>query len=154
MGKRNERIGPFGSSRHRIRAVAVLLISCFIAAGVEAKDAESKLYSNCKMPPDAVRGEDGELKIFTSEELMERVRKTAPVERPLNLHKNNIFGTMIVDVVVDKNGRLSCIRPTAGHPLARAAVVQSLRKWVFKKYRTPTGTKTMIGVLAVPYDLR
>ncbi|MCW5961545.1 MAG: energy transducer TonB [Pyrinomonadaceae bacterium] len=131
-----------------------LLISFGFVLGVNPQEAVSHSQDSCSIPSDAARSQDGELLFFTSEQLMGLVLEKAPVEKPLSLKENNLFGTVVVDVVVKKDGRLSCIRPIQGHPLARAAVIRSLRKWVFKSYRSCSGKKSMVGVLEVPFDFR
>lgn len=110
--------------------------------------------SACSVPSNAVRNPDGEVKIFSSEELFTRLRKSEPVERPPNLKANYIFGTAVVDVVIDKQGRLSCIQPIEGHPLAKGAIVRALRKWKFRAFRSSGLKWSMVGRLEVPYDFR
>ncbi|MBX3267906.1 MAG: hypothetical protein KF831_14500 [Acidobacteria bacterium] len=125
-----------------------------LAVRVSGQDIEKPPKNSCSIPSDAVRNQDGKLKFFTSEQLLARVRKRETIKRPSNLKENNMFGVVVVNVVVDKRGRLSCIKPFEGNPFAQFAVARSLRKWVFKEHRNGDVIRSMVGVLEIPYDFR
>lgn len=40
--------------------------------------------------------------------------------------------TVIVDVLIDKNGRVVCARFKKGHPLLRDSAVEAVKKWTFR----------------------
>lgn len=133
----------------------LMLFAFFIfAESLKAQEPKETSTSTCSVPSNAVRNRDGELRIFSSEQLMTRVHKIEPIERPWNLKRNNIFGTAVVDVVVNEKGRLSCIQPVEGHPLAMSAIVRSLRKWEFKVFCSARLKWSMVGRLKIPYDFR
>ena len=68
------------------------------------------------------------------EELPEPIRKVAPAY-PLAARKAGVSGTVIVQALVDKQGRVRDTRVMKSVPMLDAAAVAAVRRWVFKPAR-------------------
>jgi hypothetical protein len=84
---------------------------------------------------------------------MLRVTSEHPIERPGGLGRNRISGNVTVEIMIDTDGSVSCVRGVAGHPLGIVAAVSSLRKWTFEPYVIGGKAMPVLGVLDIPFDL-
>lgn len=91
---------------------------------------------------------------LSSEDLMSLVLEKTPLNPPALLGKNNLHGTVKVEVLVKDNGEVHCVLGKSGHPLARDSAVRSVSRWVFKSYVIDGKAKSVVGILALPYDFR
>lgn len=128
----------------------ILLLGCTVTFSQEIISTDAY----CRKPRDLVRLTNGKPRRFRSDELMSRVLTTKPIVRPGSLGFNNIVGVARIELVVDKSGKVSCIRPIAGNPIGVAAVDFSVRRWRFKPFELGGKKMYMFGELLVQYDLR
>lgn len=109
-------------------------------------------FKRCLKRRDILRNSNGQIRWFSSAELMDRVIKKQPIERPSVLGKNNLRGIVAIQVVIDKNGRVICTNGVEGHPLGIASAIRSLREWTFKPYISKGKRKSIVGTLFIPYN--
>ncbi len=109
-------------------------------------------FKRCLKRRDILRNSNGQIRWFSSAELMDRVIKKQPVERPSVLGKNNLRGVVAIQVVIDRNGRVICTNGVEGHPLGIASAIRSLREWTFKPYISKGKRKSIAGTLFIPYN--
>lgn len=91
---------------------------------------------------------------LNSEDLMSLVLEKTPLNSPSLLGRNNIHGIVEVEVLINKDGKVHCVLGRSGHPLARDSAVRSVSRWGFKPYVIKNKAKSVIGILALPYDFR
>jgi len=134
--------------------MSVLIL--FVALQIEGHSSKNKTSlnadqennGNCLKRHDA----QGRPRWLATRELMNRVIEKREVDRPGALGKNNLRGVVTVQVVINKKGRVVCTHGIKGHPLAIASVEHSLREWTFRPYLSHGKSKSMAGVLNVPFD--
>ncbi|HMF89721.1 MAG TPA: TonB family protein [Candidatus Angelobacter sp.] len=63
------------------------------------------------------------------------VIKTVPPIYPLVAKERRLIGSVVVQVTVDKNGRISDLQLISGPPLFRDAAFAAVKQWVFKPAR-------------------
>jgi hypothetical protein len=127
-------------------------ISVYPSKPQAVQNASQVNKSPCLKIKDLLRDRQGHLRWFSSHELMERVIDEQPVERPGTLGKNNLRGIVTIQVVIDKDGKVSCAHGEEGHPLGLASVIRSLYKWTFRPYVSGGKRKPIVGILAIPYN--
>lgn len=135
---------------------ACLLLSMFQTASAAPSQPTStrreKPVWSCLKRKDLLRDSQDRAIWLTSKVLMERAIETHPIERPESLGRNRLSGTVDIEVVIDGDGRIVCMRRRNGHPIAAAAAMRSLRRWKFKPYSIGLEKKSIAGVLTIPYD--
>jgi hypothetical protein len=106
----------------------------------------------CLKRKDLLRDKQGGPVWLTSEELLDRVIESAPIERPGPLAKNNLRGVVSIQILINKHGKVICAQGLDGHPLAVGAAIHSVRGWTFKAFTVRGERKSVVGVLNLPYD--
>lgn len=59
----------------------------------------------------------------------------------------HISGTVLIDVLVDQNGKVQCAVAKSGHPMLIARSIEAASKWEFKPYlfqQQPVAIRTII----------
>jgi TonB family protein len=106
-----------------------------------------------KWPCDATAGvlkdRDGRTVWFDSTEL-ERlaIHKSTP-RMPSSAR---VEGTVTVEVVVDKAGKVGCARVAAGHPLLRKSALEAVEHWTFKPYVSEGEPIAIMGRLTLRFS--
>ncbi len=122
------------------------------------QSATQSVYSikgwSCVKGKDYLRDNQGRPVWLNSSALLERVIDKQPVKRPALLGKNNLQGDVIVQVLINKDGKVECARGVKGHPLAISSAIDSVPKWVFKPYAVNNEPKSILGILTIAYDFR
>ncbi len=91
---------------------------------------------------------------LNSEQIMKNVIRKTDLMRPAGLGRNNLFGTVIIEVVIDKFGKVICAKGINGNMFAKGSARISLRSWRFNPFRLKGKTVSVIGVLNIDYDFR
>jgi hypothetical protein len=91
---------------------------------------------------------------LSSAELMERAIDRQELERPALLGPSGLHGEVTVQLLIEKDGGVKCVRGIRGNALAISSAVYSLPKWTFKPYVVDAEPKSVLGVLTIPYDFR
>jgi bla regulator protein blaR1 len=70
------------------------------------------------------------------------------------MEKLSLHGKVAIRVCVNERGRVASIVVVDGHPMARQAVLESVKDWVFKPYLVNGKSKQVMADLEVGYDFR
>lgn len=73
----------------------------------------------------------------------------APPDYPADAKQARIQGTVVVRVVVDKEGNVSNIQLISGHPLLAPAAIEAVKQWKYRPYLlngAPVEIETQIQV--------
>ena len=136
--------------------VAALLIavfgSLFVCFGQAAADKGIDDNWPCLKRRDLLRDSHGRPQWLGSSEIMDRVLRQLPIERPGPLGKNSLQGVVRIRVLINKHGRVLCANGVEGHPIGIGAVIHSARKWTFRPYTVDGKRKSVAGVLTIPYN--
>ena len=139
-----------------IAIITLLLVAAFFgerSSGQERSQVKGSHKSwACLKRTNLLRDRHGRPIWLASSELMDRVVERQPIERPGPLGKNSLQGAVSIEVLINKAGKVICARGVEGHPIAIAAAIHSLRKWIFRPYTVNSKSKTVAGVLTVMYD--
>jgi len=91
---------------------------------------------------------------LTSSQLLQRAITQQSPDRPALLGKSALHGEVTVQVLIGKDGSVECARGVRGNALAISSAVYSIPKWTFKPYAVNGASKSVLGLLTVPYDFR
>ena len=70
--------------------------------------------------------------VLESEELIAQSSHCAPPRYPALSHQVRIQGVVKLTILVDQEGKISCVRLIQGHPLLVGAALEAARKWTFR----------------------
>lgn len=70
---------------------------------------------------------------ITSVEMNKKIIQKELPEYPLAAKAVRATGESVFEVVISQNGDVECIKPISGHPLLRATLINSIKKWQFEK---------------------
>lgn len=134
-------------------SLLVVLLVLISANGLsqQSSDCPTKKVT-CTKTKDLLLDSKGCPVRLTSEEMMRHAIAKTPINRPGMLGKNRVYGNVEVEVVVDKQGRVKCVRALNGHALAQGVVVLAVSKWRFEPYTVDARKKAVVGVLSIPFD--
>lgn len=105
--------------RHLLLAITTLGCSLALAGQVP-----------CGFSGKLRRTETGELAWYSSEEMKKRAVRKVDVGQFLK--QADVKGTDLVDVLVDRSGKVICVHST-GHPLIRVEVEKAVSQWTFRR---------------------
>lgn len=74
------------------------------------------------------------------------------IPRPGTLDGGSLRGVVKIEISVDRNGKVICIDPVSGHPLALGAAITDIRAWKFRPYLRRGMHIAVRGQLTIPYD--
>ena len=143
--------------RNRLIATSILvLVAAFFVErssgqGLSQEKGTHKSWA-CLNRTDLLRDSDGRPVWLASSAVMDRVIEKQPIERPGQLGKNSLRGVVSVEVLINKHGKVICVRGVEGHPVGIGAAIHSVRKWTFRPYTFRGKAKAVAGVLTVSYD--
>jgi hypothetical protein len=78
--------------------------------------------------------------------------KTEPIQGLCLGHNLHIKGTIILAIVVDANGEVTCVTVVSGHPLIIGTAIDSVRRWKFRPYAENGVKKSFCGKVALRYE--
>jgi hypothetical protein len=142
-------------TRPMVLSVILLAIAFFAEAVLgQGRLPDKGIHKNwdCLKRTDLLRDGHGQPIWLTSAELMDRVIKRYPIERPGPLGKNSLRGSVTIEVMIARNGKVMCTRGIEGHPIAIASAIYSLRKWTFQPYIVKRKSRSVVGTLIISYD--
>ena len=103
----------------------------------------------CGEYPRLQRDAAGEPVWHTPEELEKRaVRKVAP-RLPASVR---VEGVVLVDVVIDAQGKVTCVRAGDAHPLLRQPALDAAKQWRFLPYVVDGEPVAVFGRLAIRFS--
>jgi hypothetical protein len=71
--------------------------------------------------------------------------KTEPIQGLCLGHNLHIKGTIVLAIVVDANGEVTCATVVSGHPLIIGTAIDSVRRWKFRPYAANGVKKSFCG---------
>ena len=137
-----------------LRVIIFVFLSTWLTSWCQAKLQANPVSSqwSCLKRQDILRDKNKHIRWFSSTEMMKSIIDKQSVERPGSLGKNKIRGVAIIQVVVDKTGKVICTRSITGNPIGITAALTSLRTWIFRPYIVDGRPKSIVGTLSIPYD--
>lgn len=66
---------------------------------------------------------------FSDKELRQRIKSSVDPKFPKAC---KCKGEVLIDVLIDAEGKVSCFRMRKGHPLLQASVAQAVKQWTFE----------------------
>jgi hypothetical protein len=108
----------------------------------------------CTKGKDFLRDRYGKAVWLNPKELESRARKKTPPQVPGTLGKNNLHGSVTLQVLIGKDGTVECARAIQGHPVAISSVITAIRDWIFEPFTVDQKPHAILGEIAVEYDFR
>jgi len=103
----------------------------------------------CGGHPKLQRNQKGNPVWFSSEELKERAINRVSPKLPSSVR---VKGTIIVDVLIDPEGKVKCVKARRGHPILRRATEEAARQWTFKPILVKGEPVAVFGFLAFQFS--
>ena len=72
----------------------------------------------------------------------------------VGLSEGRLSGVLRVQIFVDKEGKIQCLKVRGGHPLVRGSAAVQISKWEFTPYIFKNKNYSYYGILLVRYDIR
>ena len=91
--------------------------------------------------------------VLESEELIAQSSHCAPPRYPALGHQVRIQGVVKLTILVDQEGKVSCVRLIQGHPLLVGAAVEAARKWTFRPIAQGGQPVSFYGYLDFQFSL-
>lgn len=123
--------------------VAVVTIDCNIVA----QEKSSKWP--CGKHPHLYKNSLGKPIWITFEELKKKALEMVSPEFPCC---PRISGVVKLDVVIDMEGKIQCVRVAQGHPLVREAAIKAAIGWKFTPFKTNDSPVEVFAMMEFPYD--
>jgi TonB family protein len=119
-----------------------LLILSLLAGGI-AQNRQERWP--CGEYPKLLRDKRGMPLWFKSTQLKKRAINQIAPKLPSSVR---VQGTIIVEVLVDTDGQVKCVRARKGHPILRRATEEAARQWTFKPILVKGEPVTVFGSLS------
>ena len=103
----------------------------------------------CGEHPDLLRNKQGKPIWFSSAALKRRAIYKVDPKVPF---AGCAEATIIVDVLIDAEGKVRCARTLKGHPILRRDAEQTAKQWKFKPVMINGNTVVVMGRLALHYS--
>jgi protein TonB len=89
---------------------------------------------------------------LSSEQIMRRIVVKTDLAFPM-LDGGHLRGTVELEVVIDRTGKVACARLLTGHPIAAASAIAAVQYWRFKPFVLRKRRVMVAGHLSIPYDV-
>lgn len=144
-----------GPSSFLLGISLLMLVPLRLAAQSKPKPLQTSEASwACTKGKDFLRDHHGKAVWLDSQELHTRIRKKTAVQTPGTLGKNNLHGTVTLQVLIGKDGSVQCARAIEGHPVAISPAIAAVQDWVFEPYSLDQEPHAVLGEIVVKYDFR
>ena len=121
--------------------VLALLSACIVLSAVASNEHPAPEDQCCA--PGLVR--------LSPKEVKARLRHSEPIEPPCCAQKLNLKGTLTLEIAVDADGAVTCVRVLKGHPLLATPAIHSVSKWKFGPSVTEKSLKSFCGKLGIRF---
>jgi TonB family protein len=74
-----------------------------------------------------------------------------PLEPPCCGENVNISGRVVVEVLVDAEGKVKCARALRGHPFAITSAIDAVPKWTFRPYHVRGVPRLVCGNITIKF---
>jgi len=143
--------GREGAERRSTRRTAKILVLLAVLAGVAVGIWTYERFSKVRLPVPAAAASDLlQRRVMVSTDVMQSLitYRTMPVY-PQTAERQGIQGTVQLDTVVGKDGRVLEVRPAGGPPELTSAAMDAVKNWRFSPFTLDgdaVEVETMIGV--------
>lgn len=86
----------------------------------------------CAAAGPVLNDKDGNPVWLTSEELAATATHCVAPQTPPLARSARIEGYLQLDILVDENGKVACIRVVSGHPLLVPSAIEATKEWTFR----------------------
>lgn len=125
-------------------------ISLWFAVSVALAGGHKETAWPCGGDPDLLRDHNGK-EVWIESSQTESLAVTRPTPAiPSSMRIVNALVT--VDILIDKNGNVKCVRGTSGHPLLQREAVKTAWKWTFRPYTKKGKPVAVFGKLEFRFD--
>ena len=137
------------ASHIHIRFVlASFCVLLFAGSTLMGQQSRPKVFDDCHDRASLLRKRDGKVVWFTPKEMNAKsISRSTPPFPPMC----RCQGTVIVAVIVNTHGDVTCSHVISGHPLLMAASIQAANKWTFKPLIKRGAKVSFVGLLAFSF---
>ena len=110
-----------------IPALTMALSLCGVAQ-TTATDSQTP----CTVEGPLLSDKDGNAVWLNTDTLLKRAIHCKAPSMPAMARQARIEGQVLVDILVDRNGQVTCARLISGHPLLVASAIDAAKDWKFR----------------------
>ena len=104
----------------------------------------------CTSPKAVLKDSSGQALWLQSDEMMERAIEKPEPRRDAHFKGS---GYVLVNVLVNENGKTVCAAPVNGHPILRASAMETVTKWKFKPFLVDNNPIPFLGHIVFSFPL-
>ncbi len=128
----------------RFFANAALLLAIFAVGGLAGRAERLP----CAEAAAAARDAHGRFIWADNKTLQQRAVVRAIPDPPPSLR---VEGVVLVDVLIDAEGKVRCAKARKGHPLLRKPAADAARKWSFRPFTAEGRVQPVLGRLEIRF---
>ena len=132
---------------------SMYLMPVFLLAQSTSKDVTERTWE-CLKGFELARNRSGNPIWLTTRDLETRILKKTALQTPGTLGKNNLHGAITLQILLEKDGTVACVRAISGNPAATSSAIAAIHDWLFEPYRRGTKTYAVLGEITIAYDFR
>lgn len=132
------------SSGARICLVLFLTVAVSISLGGEVP--------LCETPEPVLTGKDGKPIWLSTKDLIKMATHCAAPAMPALFRQMRFQGQVLVDILVDDKGNVTCARLVNGHPLVAGAAVDAAKDWTFQPMKQGDKSVFFYGHLSFTFQ--
>jgi len=125
-----------------------------LAANAQAPEPPSNTQTVvfCKSEGPLLRDEAGNLAWLTTNELVAQASHCVAPEIPGLYRAARIQGDVLIDILVDRAGKVACARLVSGHPILAGTAIEAASRWTFKRRKQAGKRVSFYGHLAFHFS--
>jgi TonB-like protein len=136
------------SHAHNKFILASLCVLLFSASTFPSQESWPKVFDDCRDRATLMRKRNGKIRWFLPKEMgAMAINRSTPPFPPMC----RCQGTVIVAVIVNRDGAVECSHVISGHPLLSAASIQAANKWTFRPLMKRGSKFSFVGLLAFTF---
>jgi periplasmic protein TonB len=67
---------------------------------------------------------------------------------------NNITGDVLLQIIIDKEGNVTKIKPLRGHPVLSASAIDAVKQWKYKPYLLNESPEVVETTVTIKFHIR
>ena len=91
-------------------------------------------------------------RVLETKELIKRSSHCEPPKMPALLRQARFQGGVVVSILVDSQGKVTCAQLIHGHPLIAAAALEAAKKWTFRPMKRRGRPVSFFGHLTFQFS--
>ena len=126
-----------------------IILALSVSARVQTvnKPQRSGSGASCPTAKPVYVGRDHKPLWFDTESLVRDATHCAAPQRSGMVDRSTIEGYVLVDILVNEKGSVSCARVVSGHPLLFGSAIEAVKEWTFRPKRQSGKTVWFYGHL-------